>query len=98
MVGDSLLLYDLMDGDLIPGVHLVKLVNTEEQTPLSQGPGLDDEIPALLIPHNGDRQTHSAGSLVAGVHCAGLIIGEIFKCDFAILDTDISPLRDVPAR
>ena len=35
MVGDSLLLYDLMDGDLIPGVHLVKLVNTEEQFPLS---------------------------------------------------------------
>ena len=35
MVGDGLLLHGLMDGDLIPGVHLVKLVNTEEQTPLS---------------------------------------------------------------
>ena len=35
MADDGLLLYGLMDGDLIPGVHLVKLVNTEEQTPLS---------------------------------------------------------------
>ena len=45
MVGDSLLLYDLMDGDLIPGVHLVKLVNTEEQTPLSA----DSRVPASMM-------------------------------------------------
>ena len=35
MVGHGLLLHGQMDGNLIPGVHLVKLVNTEEQTPLS---------------------------------------------------------------
>ena len=34
MVGHGLLLHGQMDGNLIPGVHLVKLVNTEEQTPL----------------------------------------------------------------
>ena len=34
-----------------------------------QGPGLNDELTALLVPHHGDRQTHGAASLVAGVHC-----------------------------
>ena len=71
MADDGLLLYGLMDGNLIPGVHLVKLVNTEEQ-----GPGLDDELTALPVLHQGDHQTHSAASLVACVHCAGLVIGE----------------------
>ena len=45
MVGDGLLLHGLMDGDLIPGVHLVKLVNTEEQTPLSA----DSRVPASMM-------------------------------------------------
>ena len=45
MADDGLLLYGLMDGDLIPGVHLVKLVNTEEQTPLSA----NSRVPALMM-------------------------------------------------
>ena len=45
MADDGLLLYGLMDGDLIPGVHLVKLVNTEEQTPLSA----DSRVPASMM-------------------------------------------------
>ena len=45
MVGDGLLLHGLMDGNLIPGVHLVKLVNTEEQTPLSA----DSRVPASMM-------------------------------------------------
>ena len=45
MADDGLLLYGLMDGDLIPGVHLVKLVNTEEQTPLST----DSRVPASMM-------------------------------------------------
>ena len=45
MADDGLLLYGLMDGNLIPGVHLVKLVNTEEQTPLSA----DSRVPALMM-------------------------------------------------
>ena len=45
MVGDGLLLHGLMDGDLIPGVHLVKLVNTKEQTPLS----IDSRVPASMV-------------------------------------------------
>ena len=45
MVGDGLLLHVLMGGDLIPGVHLVKLVNTEEQTPLFA----DSRVPASMM-------------------------------------------------
>ena len=45
MADDGLLLYGLMDGNLIPGVHLVKLVNTEEQTPLFA----DSRVPASMM-------------------------------------------------
>ena len=45
MADDGLLLYGLMVGDLIPGVHLVKLVNTEEQTPLFA----DSRVPASIM-------------------------------------------------
>ena len=45
MVGHGLLLHGQMDGNLIPGVHLVKLVNTEEQTPLST----DSRVLALMM-------------------------------------------------
>ena len=75
MADDGLLLYGLMDGDLIPGVHLSNL-SIQKSRLRQQGPGLDDELTALPVPHQGDPQTHSAASLVAGVHCAGSIIRE----------------------
>ena len=79
MVGDGLLLHVLMGGDLIPGVQivkLVKLVNTEEQTPLSA----DSRVPALmmnsLLSLSLTKVTVRPTAQLAGVHCAGLITGE----------------------
>ena len=71
MVGHGLLLHVLMDGDLIPGVHLVKLVNTEEQTPLST----DSRVPAapFLIPPNTARRYFYQLKKLIGVYCTSLV-------------------------
>ena len=57
--GDGLLLHGLVDGHLITGIHLVKLIDTAE--------------PALLIPDHSSssRETCSRGDLAAGVHSTG---------------------------